>query len=152
MKVIFRVGSMAACLIGLVAFTNGARGRSSAVDLDQQSAHGHLSGLMAKITMRDGYTRTVKLEGVGCAQSMCSRTAIKAKTHADSLVRTWLDTLSAIKNTTPTDALFVLKDGTSRRMSLVNGFRVLYLGTRLGGADRLDLAMVKAVEFLAPEP
>jgi hypothetical protein len=101
--------------------------------------------------MRDGATRTVKLEGVGCARSICSRTAIKAKTQADSLVRTWFDSLAAIKDTTASDALFVLKDGTSRRMSLVNDFRVLYLATSLGGTDRLDLARVRAVEFFAPE-
>jgi hypothetical protein len=106
---------------------------------------------MAKITTRDGATRTVKVEGVGCPRSICSRTAIKAKTQRDWLVRTWFDNLAAIKDTTASDALFVLKDGTSRRMSLVDDFRVLYLDGWLGGTDRLDLARVEAVEFLAPE-
>jgi hypothetical protein len=151
MKVRFRIGFLAACLLAVVPFTNGASAPRSAVDQNQQSANGHLTGLMAKITMRDGTTRTVKLEGVGCLQSICSRTAIKAKEKTDSLVRTWFDSLVAIKDTTASDALFVLKDGTSRRMSLVNDFRVLYVATWLGGTDRFDLSRVKAVEFLAPE-
>jgi hypothetical protein len=106
---------------------------------------------MAKITMRDGTTRIVKLDGVGCPRSICSRTAIKAKTQTDSLVRTWFDTLATIKEITASDALFVLKDGTSRRMSLVSDFRVLYLATRLDGTDRFDLASVTAVDFLATQ-
>ena len=67
-------------------------------------------------------------------------------------MRTWFDSLAAIKDTTATDALFVLKDGTSQRMSLVNDFRVLYLAARLGGTEKLDLAKVKAVEFLGSRP
>ena len=151
MKVTFRIGSLAACLLAVVSFTNGSSEPPSAIDQHQQSASGHLSGLMAKITTRDGATRTVKVEGVGCPRSICSRTAIKAKTQRDWLVRTWFDNLAAIKDTTASDALFVLKDGTSRRMSLVDDFRVLYLDGWLGGTDRLDLARVEAVEFLAPE-
>jgi hypothetical protein len=150
MRITFRIGSIAACLLAAIPFTtNGASAPSPAIDLDQQSARGHLSGLTARITMRDGGTRTVKLEGVGCPQSICSRTAIKAKNQSDSLVRTWFDSLAAIQDTTASSALFVLKDGTSRRMSLINDFRVLYLANRLGGTEKLDLAKVKAVEFLA---
>ena len=151
MNVRFRIGSLATCLLAAVPFTNGASGPLSVADQNQQSANGHLTGLMAKITLRDGITRTIKLEGVGCLQSICSRTTIKAKAKTDSLVRTWFDSLVAINDITESDALFVLKDGTSRRMSLVNDFRVLYVATWLGGTDRFDLSRVKAVEFLAPE-
>ena len=147
MRVIFRIGSFAACLLAAVPFTSAVSAPSSAVDQGQQSANGQ-TGLMAKITMRDGTTRTVKLEGVGCLQSICSRTAIKAKAKTDSLVRTWFDGLATIKDTTAADALFVLKDGTSQRMSLLSDFRVLYLANRLGGTEKLDLAKVKAIEFL----
>lgn len=48
------------------------------------------------------------------------------------------------------DALFVLNDGTERRLSLMSDFRVLYLANPLGGREKLDLARVKSVEFLAP--
>ena len=151
MKVVFRIGFLTASLIAVDSFTNGSSGPPSAIDQDQQSSSGHLSGLMAKITMRDGTTRIVKLDGVGCPRSICSRTAIKAKTQRDSLVRTWFDTLATIQEITACDALFVLKDGTSRRMSLVSDFRVLYLATRLDGTDRFDLASVTAVDFLATQ-
>ena len=149
MKVIFRIGSIAACLLATVPFTSAVTAPPSDVNQSQQSANGHMTGLMAKITMRDGTTRTVKLEGVGCLQSICSRTAIKVKAKTDSLVRTWFDGLAAIKDTTAADALFVLKDGTSQRMSLLSDFRVLYLANRLGGTEKLDLAKVQAIEFLA---
>ena len=151
MTITVRIGSIAACLLAVSPFTtNGASGPTSAVDIERQSVPGHASRLTARITMRDGGTRTVTLEGVGCSQSICSRTSIKAKAEGDSLVRTWFDSLAAIQDSTASDALFILKDGTSRRMSLINDFRVLYLANRLGGTEKLDLAKVKVVEFLAP--
>lgn len=150
MKATFRVGSIAACLLAVIPFTNGARGASSAIDVLGQSTEGHVSSLVARITMHNGATRMVKLEGVGCSQSICSRTAVQAKTASDTLVRTWFNSLAGIKDTTARDALFVLKDGSSHRMSLINDFRVLYLANPLGGTERLDLASVKSVEFLTP--
>ena len=146
----FRAGSLAAGLLAIAPFTSGANGSSLVISVDQVSANHHLSGLMARITMRDGTTRTVKLEGVGCTQSICSRTAIKAKSESDSVVKTWFDGLAAIQETTSRDALFVMKDGTSKRMSLLTDFRVLYLANRLAGPERLDLAAVKSVEFVTP--
>jgi hypothetical protein len=148
MKNMFRAGSVVAGL-AIAVFTSGASGPSPAINVDEVSSSHHLSGLI-RITMRDGATRTVKLEGVGCTQSICSRTAIKAKSESDSLVSTWLDGLKAIQDTTSRDALFVMKDGTSKRMSLLTDFRVLYLANRLGGAERLDLAAVQSVEFVTP--
>jgi len=146
----FRAASLAAGLLAIASFTSGANGSSLVISVDQVSANHHLSGLMARITMRDGTTRTVKLEGVGCTQSICSRTAIKAKSESDSVVKTWFDGLAAIQETTSRDALFVMKDGTSKRMSLLTDFRVLYLANRLAGPERLDLAAVKSVEFVTP--
>ena len=149
MKQTFRIGSIAACLLAAIPFTiNGVSRPWPAIDVEQQSTHAHLSGLMAKITMRDGATRTVKLEGVGCPLSICSRVAIKAKTEGESVVKAWLDSLAAIKDTTDHDALFVFKTGTSQRMSLITDFRVLYLANRLGGTERLDMARIKTVEFV----
>ena len=79
MKVTLRIGSLTACFLAIVPFTTGASVPTSP-DVEQP-AQVRPSALMARITMRDGATRTVKLEGVGCAQSICSRTAIKAKTE-----------------------------------------------------------------------
>jgi hypothetical protein len=112
------------------------------------SRQGHLSGLTARITQRDGITRVVRIEGVGCSASICSRTLIKGKTDPESVVKTWLDSISVIQEMTSSDALFVLKDGSRRRLYFVGDFRVLYLETRLGISEKLDFALVKSVEFL----
>ncbi len=150
MKLKFRIGSVAACLLAAVPLAmTGANRPSRVLNADQPSTQEHSPGSGARITMRDGATRTVQLDGVGCPQGICSRTAIKAQ-DKDSVVQTWFDSLTQIKDITPTDALFVLKDGTSRRMSLIYDFRVLYLANRLGGTEKLDLAAVKTVEFIAP--
>jgi hypothetical protein len=114
-----------------------------------EARQGHLSGLTAKVTMADGTSRTARLEGVGCSATICSRVAITGKADSDSLVKTWLDSIAAIRDTTPADALFVLKDGTERRLSFVTDFRVLYLANRLGGTEKLDMARIKSVEFVA---
>ena len=139
-----RIICLAAALLSPVPFALRGAGEPSE---DRQS---HLSGLTARITMADGTSRMARLEGVGCSASICSRIAIKGKAENESLVKTWLDSIAAIRDTTPKDALFVLKDGTARRLSLVTDFRVLYLANRLGGTEKLDLARVKSVEFPAP--
>ena len=151
MNTIFRIGSIATLLLAVIPFTRNAASSSLSVsDADQQIANRHLSGLTAKITMRDGTTRTARLEGVGCPLGTCSRTAFQAKTGGDALVKSWFDCLAAITDTTPNDAVFISKDGTRQRLSLLKDFRVLYFANRLGGTEKLDLAKVKTVEFVAP--
>lgn len=136
-----RMSCIAAVLLVPIAFTmNGT----------SEAPQGHASGLTAKITLPDGTSRTARLQGVGCPVAICSRVVIKGKAKGDSLVRTWLDTIAAIKDTTADDALFVKKDGTVERLSLVKDFRVLYVADRVGGTEKLDLAKVKSIEFLAP--
>jgi hypothetical protein len=115
-----------------------------------EDRQGHLSGLTARITMADGTSRMAILEGMGCSASICSRAVIKSKAESESTVKTWLDSIAAIRDTTARDALFVLKDGSARRLSFVTDFRVMYLANRLGGTEKVDLAKVKSVEFLAP--
>jgi hypothetical protein len=114
----------------------------------ESGENGHASGLMARVTLPDGTRQTVKLQGVGCPISICSRVAMKGKSKDDLLVSAWLDSMVAIKDITESDALFVKKDGTEQRLSLVKDFRVLYLANRLGGAEKLDLTKVKSIEFL----
>ncbi len=98
-----------------------------------------VSGLPARIMLASGETRTVKLEGVGCSVSICSRTAFAT---------TRLDTIAAIKETTGDDALLVLRNGSERRISLLNDFRVLYFTSSSEAAEKLDLAKLKSIEFL----
>lgn len=142
-----RIGCIVIGLLGPAAFTTVKGASSSAKFVDD--GQGHLTGLTARITMRDGEVRTVKLDGVGCAKAICSRTAIKGRVGDDTEVRTWLDSLAAIRVTNDHEARFVSRDGTSRRMSLVTDFRVLYLADRLGGSRKLDLAKVGSIEFLS---
>ena len=106
------------------------------------------SRLVAKITMPDGATETARLEGVGCSAAICSRVAIQGKSKDDALVKTRLVSIATIKETSDASALLVLKDGTSRRLSVVKDFRVLYLANPSGSTRKLDLADIKAVEFL----
>ena len=143
-KTTLRFISLAVALLSPMTFVVGGTSEPS------EDRQGHLSGLTARITMADGTSRMARLEGVGCSASICSRTVIKSKAENESLVKTWLDSIAAIRDTTATDALFVLKDGTARRLSLVTDFRVLYLASRLGGTEKLDLARIKSVEFPAP--
>ncbi len=109
-----------------------------------------LWGLTARITMSDGTIRTATFEGVGCSSSICSRIAIKGKANGTP-VTTRLDSIAAIRDATADSALLVLKDGTTRRLTLVNDFRVIYLDNRSGsrrkrrnstspGPDRLSLS------------
>jgi hypothetical protein len=110
-----------------------------------------LWGLTARITMTDGTTRTATFEGVGCSASICSRAVIKGKANGTP-VTTRLDSIAAIRNVNADTALLVLKDGTTRRLTLVNDFRVIYLDNRSGGEKReekLDLARTMSVEFIA---
>ena len=102
----------------------------------------------ARISFRDGTTRTVRLQGVGCTQSICSRIVIKGEDSSHRLVSSSFASLAAIKDTTGGGALFVSKDGTERRLSFVKDFRVLYLETQSGATQKLDLQSVRSVQFL----
>lgn len=108
----------------------------------------HAAGLTAKITLPDGATRVARLEGVGCSAAICSRVSIKGLSHGDSVIEKRLQAIGAIKDTNADHALFVFKDGSTARLSLLKDFRVLYLAKPSGGTEKLDLAHVKSVEIL----
>ena len=63
-------------------------------------------------------------------------------------MRTWVDSIASIKDATANDALFVMRDGTERRLSLVTDFRVLYISNGIGGSEKLDLAKIRSLEFV----
>jgi len=108
------------------------------------------SSIVARMTLANGSSRTVTLEGVGCSEAICSRVAIRGIASGDSrATRTWLDTITTIKDISSEDALFVLKDGTARRLSVVHDNRFLYFVHQNGVGGKIDLAGVKSVEFLA---
>ena len=107
------------------------------------------SGVTAKITLPSGVTQVARLAGVGCSVAICSRAVIQARAKDNSLVKTPFASIAAIRETSQDDALFVLKDGRTRRLAWHKDSRVLYLTNPSGGTKKLDLAGVQAVEFLA---
>ena len=119
----------------------------AALDWLPAKVDGHGSNLMAKITLPGGASRRVTLQGVGCPVGMCSRVAIKGDTAGHAEEDVWLDTIAAIRNTTERNALFVMRDGSQRRLSLLHDFRVLYFVDGSGRAGKVDLAKVEALEF-----
>jgi len=106
--------------------------------------------MMAKVVSADGTARTVRLEGWGCMESMCSRVFIRTKGENGAPLRTFLDSIASIKDTTATDALFVMKDGTEHRLAFVTDYRMLYVSNRIGPTEKLDLAKIRSFEFLDP--
>jgi hypothetical protein len=135
-----RMGFVTMILL-IPALKSGAAGLPSHVE-------GHRSGLTARVTAADGTSRTIKLEGVGCTESMCSRVFIRSKSETEAPLRTWLDSVASVKDTSENDALFVMRDGTERRLSFVPDFRVLYVSNPSGRAEKLDLAKIRSLEFL----
>jgi len=141
MKII-RIGCVA-MVLSLPAFTSRGASLPSQVE-------GHRSGMMAKIVSAEGTTRTVRLEGWGCTESMCSRVFIRTKSENGAPLRTWLDSIASIKDATATDAVFEMKDGTKHRLTFVTDFRVLYVSNGIGLTEKLDLAKIRSFEFIDP--
>ncbi len=139
---ILRIGCVA-MVLSIPAFTSGGASIPSQVE-------GHRSGMMAKVVSADGTSRTVRLEGIGCTESMCSRVFIRSKGESGAPLRTWFDSIASIKDATVTDALFVMKDGTERRHTLVTDFRVLYVLNPNGRTEKLDLTKIRSLELLDP--
>ena len=102
------------------------------------------TGQNVKLTFHDGTVRTATLQGVGCPMTICSRIAVQGATDDHTILRQGFHDLAAIRDITRHDALFVEKNGDSRRLTLLYDFRVLYLGDEPG---KVDLATVKSVEF-----
>lgn len=118
----------------------------------------HSSNLLAVITMPNGSNRTVTVQGVGCNISLCSRVAVRSRAEMSARltsfgihkeIRTWLDSLVAIKEITGRDALFVFKDGSAQRLSIIDGNRFLYFANSIFGHGKIDVTKVRSVEFLS---
>ena len=137
---ILQIGCVA-MVLSIPAFTSGGASLPSQVE-------GHRSGMTARVVAADGTIRTVRLEGWGCSESMCSRVFIRSKGESGALLRTWFDSLASIRDATATGALFIMRDGTERRLSFVTDFRVLYLSNRIAGTEKLDLARIRSIEFV----
>jgi hypothetical protein len=125
----------------------GAVGTASLAPAGEEKQHA--SSLTAKLTLLDGKSRTVALEGVGCTSSICSRVSVDSRKPGDPVVtKTWLDSILAIKDVTKDDALFVFRDGTQRRLSVIPLNRVLYIKSQSSRDEKINLATVRSLEFI----
>lgn len=138
-SVLARIGVLAA-----VALVGGTVGVPTRAQFDLQ---GHASSLRATLTMADGTSHTITLQGVGCAQGMCSRVRVR-DTQTDGV---WLDRLASIHDIAqnaegPVRAVFTFKDGSSRETSITALNRVLYVGSPFW-SHQLDLTGVRQIDF-----
>lgn len=108
------------------------------------------NGFPARIILPNGEAKTVELQGLGCSASICSKVFIRTKQDNHTTAQIWLDSIAAIKDVHQDAAVFVMKDGTQRRLGFVRDFRVLYVVTPNGQNERLDLGTIKSLDMLAP--
>jgi hypothetical protein len=113
-----------------------------------QSSERHASGLTARIALLDGTYRTVTLDGFGCTAAICSRVFVEGRADDGSAARIWIDSLSAIRDVTANRAVFVMKDGTRQRLSLITDFRVLYLQEGNAKPQKLDLSKNQLLQMV----
>ena len=131
-------------VLGLVVLLAGTVAAPATAPFDLE---GHQSSLRAKVTMADGTCHTITLQGVGCAQGMCSRVRVRdEKTNS-----VWLDGLASVRDISqnaegPVHAVFAFKDGSSREASITALNRVLYYGSRLW-TRQLELTGVSRIDF-----
>jgi hypothetical protein len=137
-------------LLGTTFILNAVSGPLKLADVNDISSSSHLAGLTAKITLLNGSTRIIRLDGIGCSVSICSRVFITGKDQHNSVTRIWFDTLSAIKDITENRAVFILSDGTAHQLSLLPDFRVIYLASQNGRPERIDFSKIKSLDVLPP--
>lgn len=113
-----------------------------------QSPGHHASGLMARVALHNGTYRTVTLDGFGCSAAICSRVFVEGRTGEGSAAKIWIDGLSAIRDITANSAVFVMKDGTQQRLSLITDFRVLYMQEGSSKPQKLDLSNVQSLQMV----
>ena len=139
------ISRLVAAFIVAVACLAPSRGVAGITPHDDK---GHRSALRATVTMTDGTTRAITLQGVGCSIAVCSR--VRARdSKADDV---WLDGLSAVRDIShnasgPIQASLTFRDGTERQTSIVEDNRVLYVQGRFGRAEKLDLASLTRIDF-----
>lgn len=100
-----------------------------------------------RLTLRDGSSQLVRLDGVGCEKSLCSRVAINGGIQG----RIQLDRLDAIRGVCDGHAQFVFSDGTEQGVTVIPDNRVLYVTGADGRARKIHLDALKSVQFRSRE-
>jgi hypothetical protein len=152
---IMRSGCASAFLLAL-GFTAILSGQIQRPKVEKRD--GHISPLMAKITYESGTVRTVMVLGLVNAGGNSYHThAVVFKDEAESQVTLFLDTISVIKKPNEEDAIFVLKSGKERKLwynveccDASQKARCLVTWNDDGGNEKIDMARLQQVEFLAP--
>ena len=120
----------------------------AAISAPSTTAPGQSTQRTIRLTLRDGTSRLVRLDGVGCNESICSRIAVNTRTIGSAMVNhTPFDDLAAVRDLGGAAALFVLKDGSTRRLSVVPENRVLYVIAADGGRQKVGLDRLVSIEF-----
>jgi hypothetical protein len=102
-----------------------------------------------RLVLRDGTSRLVRFEGVGCSQSICSRVTVRSRPVAEGVVgRTPFDTLASVRDISQDETLFVLKNGSTKRVSIPWDNRVLYVVNADGLQEKIELGQVKSLDFV----
>ena len=100
------------------------------------------------LSFRDGSSQTAQLDGVGCDESICSRIIVNTRALRSGVVdHTLLDDVVAIRDIGGGDAAFVVKDGSTRRVSVVADNRVLYVIGADGRMQKINLRRPTSIEF-----
>jgi len=136
-----------ACVLLVVTTLMRQGANASSKLLNDNPPQEHLSGLTANLTLADGATQVVRINGVGCTESLCSTVLMKAKTTTNTVVEIWFDSIAAIRDIRQNDAVFVAKDGSRRRLTFISDFRVLYVSNSGGANAKIDLAKIKSLEM-----
>ena len=103
---------------------------------------------LVRLGLRDGSSKVVRLDGVGCDESICSRVAVNSRTVGNAIInRTGFDAIAAIREISKESAIFVLKDGSTHRVSVIPDNRVLYVIAADGHTQKIGLRQVKSIQF-----
>ena len=106
------------------------------------------SGRLIRLNVRDGSSQIVTLDGVGCDDTICSRVAVNARSLGNVIAnRTRFADIAAIRDISEAAATFVLRDGTTHRLSVVPDNRVLYVFDANHRAQKISLQRLTSVEF-----
>lgn len=116
------------------------------------SEHAEHAAQLIRLNVRDGSSQIVTLDGVGCDQTICSRVAVNAQSLGNVIAnRTRFADIAAIRDISEATATFVLKNGTTHRLSVVPDNRVLYVFDANHRAQKISLQRLTSVEFDASE-
>lgn len=128
----------------LLVFTAGSAQRPQVRNIE-----GHLSPLMAKVTLYSGATRDVLVIGRGSPNNIRDTHRFSGDSESGA-VDIWFDTVVAIKNTGKDEVTLVLKNGNERILNMSNARNALAIVNSDDSTETIELSQVKKVEFLKP--